>query len=131
MSSIHWIRVASVLFISVALAAIGLGCGKDDSNPVAPAGGGGVTADVTIDIVANNLANSYSPSPDTMLAGQTVAWKNVDTITHTATDDAVAFGTGAIAPGATSTPVALTATGTYTYHCTIHPGMIGTLVVRP
>ena len=32
--------------------------------------------------------------------------------------------------GATSSPIAMTTAGTFKYHCTIHPGMIGTLVVQ-
>jgi hypothetical protein len=51
---------------------------------------------------------------------------------HTATQDAAAFGTGIIDPGATSTPVAISTTGSFGYHCEIHPTtMTGTLVVIP
>ncbi|HEY6572569.1 MAG TPA: cupredoxin domain-containing protein [Candidatus Eisenbacteria bacterium] len=109
-----------------------LGCGGDDDNPAGPGGGGGVGADVTITIVANAGANSYSPDPDTVTVGQTVSWKNNDTTTHTATaDNATTFGTGAITPGATSTPIAMNTAGSFPYHCEIHPAMVATLVVVP
>ena len=49
---------------------------------------------------------------------------------HDATQDASRFGTGTISAGATSTPLAMSTAGTFTYHCTIHPGMVGTLVVQ-
>jgi plastocyanin len=105
-----------------------LGCGGKDKNPVNPGGG---AADVTIDIVGQNGSNSYSPNPDTVNVGQTVAWHNSDATAHTATSTSTnAFGTGTLAPGATSVKVALNTPGTINYHCTIHSGMTGTIVVR-
>jgi plastocyanin len=86
---------------------------------------------VTITIVANAGSNSYSPDPDTVTVGQTVSWKNDDATTHTATSDVVAWGTGAIAPGATSTPIAMNTAGSFPYHCAIHPTMVATLVIVP
>ena len=41
-------------------------------------------------------ASSYSPSPDTVSVGETVAWHNADNMAHTATSDvtgATGFGT--------------------------------------
>jgi plastocyanin len=82
--------------------------------------------------VGNLGAGSYSPNPDTLKSGQTVSWRNDDSMAHTATQDAAAFGTGIIDPGATSTPVAISTTGSFGYHCEIHPTtMTGTLVVIP
>lgn len=121
--------------IAILPIALGLvvGCSSNDSNPTAPGGGGGGgTADVVINIVANNGANSFSPNPDTVLVGQTVSWKNQDTATHTATaDTGPAFSTGNIAPSATSSPIAMNTAGSYPYHCGLHPSMTGTLVVKP
>jgi plastocyanin len=116
--------------MALALAAFAIialsGCGKD-SNPTNPP----VTADVTIEIVANSGATSYSPSPQVVTAGQTVSWHNADGMTHTATADGGAFNTGNIAAGATSNPITMTTTGALGYHCTIHPSMVGTLTVNP
>ncbi len=97
---------------------------SSNSNPAGPGGG----ADKTIDIVGNLSTSSYAPSPDTVLAGQTVAWHNSDAITHTGTG--TGFDTGGVGPGSTSRAFAMTTKGTFTYHCTIHPGMTGTLVVK-
>jgi len=44
-----------------------------------PAPSGGV---VTIDVVAVNGEQSFSPNPATLPAGQTVVWHNIDSITH-------------------------------------------------
>ena len=49
---------------------------------------------------------------------------------HDATQDASRFATGNINAGATSTPVPMSAASTFTYHCTIHPGMVGTITVQ-
>jgi plastocyanin len=105
----------------------GVGCGSASSSPTAPTSG----ADVTISMVGNRGAQSYSPNPTTMRVGQSVAWKNDDSATHNALEDAGGrFATGNISPGASSAPKTMSAAGTFTYHCTIHPGMIGTLVVQ-
>ena len=111
----------------VVLALTTAACSSDDtptpSNPT-------VTPDVTINIQANNGAQSFAPNPASARVGQTVAWRNVDTITHTATQDGGSFQTGNIAAGVTSTPIMMSSAGTFTYHCSIHPGMVGTLTVQ-
>jgi plastocyanin len=111
--------------LSAVLALAGSACGSS-SNPAAPT----VAADVTISMVGDKGNQSYSPNPTTMKTGQTVAWKNNDTIVHDATQDASRFGTGTVNAGATSNPIAMTTAGTFTYHCTIHPGMVATLIVQ-
>src|SRR5262245_54882615 len=45
-------------------------------TPTAPSGV------VTIDIVRDNGAQSFSPNPATLPSGQMVVWRNVDSITH-------------------------------------------------
>jgi plastocyanin len=123
---------------SRALAAAGLavfvlalaGCGSSYSNPAASTpvptgGGGGVAADVTIGI----SGFSFTGNPGSVKAGQTVAWHNGDSVAHTATSDGGAFDTGAIAPGATSSPITMSAAGSFSYHCAIHPNMVGSVTV--
>lgn len=122
------LRVTFVLAATL-LGLFAAGCGDDDKNPVGPGGGG--TADVTINIVANNGANSYTPSNATITAGQRVAWHNSDAATHTATADNGSFNTGNLAPGATSAAVQVNNPGTFGYHCNLHPSMIDTLIVNP
>jgi plastocyanin len=125
----HWSVLAAVV-LATALAA---GCGggdDDDDNPMNPGGG---TPDVTINILGDNGSNSYDPDPDTVTVGQTVAWHNSNGIAHTATSDpgSTAIGTGTVSPGSRSAAKLMNTAGTFTYHCAIHPGMTGTLVVRP
>jgi plastocyanin len=91
------------------------------SQPSASAGGA-----QTIDI--SNF--KFAPATLTVRAGSKVTVKNSDTTAHTATaDSGGAFNTGDIEPGASAT-ITLKATGRVAYHCSIHPFMHGTIVVR-
>lgn len=103
-------------------------CGSN--SPTQPSPNPGPSADVTVAIQGNRGNQSYSPNPVTVRVGQTVAWRNADSATHTATQDTAGFNTGSIAPGATSSPITMSAAGTFPYHCTIHPGMVGTITVQ-
>jgi plastocyanin len=112
---------------SVLLAALGVMSACGSSSPASPST---PAADVTIQILGDNASQSYSPNPTTMRVGLSVAWHNGDTIAHDATQDAARFQTGTLNANATSTPITMSTAGTFTYHCTIHPGMIGTLTVQ-
>jgi plastocyanin len=106
------------------------GCGNSSPSPTTPTPTSGPAADVTITVVGMNGSNSFSPNPVTVRVGQTVSWKNSDSLTHTATADGGAFNTGSISPGGTSAPITMTTAGSYPYRCTPHPTMVGTLVVQ-
>jgi plastocyanin len=111
--------------LAAVLALVATACGS--SSPSAPTV---AAADVTITMVGNLSAQSFSPSATTMRVGQTVAWKNGDSIPHDATQDAARFATGILNAGATSSPLTMATAGSFTYHCTIHPGMVGTVIVQ-
>jgi plastocyanin len=103
-------------------------------------GGGGVAVQVTIPSgvsVEHNL--NFQPATMTLIIGKnnTVTWTNKDGADHT-----VNFLTGPtgvtlatisdpdIGSGQTFT-ITLSVPGTYTYHCSFHPGwMRGTIVVK-
>lgn len=125
---VYRLTAIALLAVGVALATHGCG-GNEKKNPIAPGPGG--AADVTINIVGIAGANSFSPSPDTVTVGQTVSWKNNDGVTHTSTADGGAWNTTNIAPGGTSTPIAMNTAASFGYHCTPHPAMTGILVVKP
>ena len=80
---------------------------------------------VTINVVAIRGAQSFSPNPATLPAGQMVVWHNVDTTTHRVVLNDRSVDTGDLAPGASSQPTAIGASGQY--HCSIHPEMIGSV----
>ena len=81
---------------------------------------------VTINVVAINGAQSFSPNPATLPAGQMVVWHNVDSTTHRVVLNDLSVDTGDLAPGASSQPVAIGSAGGQ-YHCSIHPVMVGSI----
>jgi plastocyanin len=122
------------VFVTVsALIAVGLGvwgCGGssysngDSGNPNTPTPS--ITGAVTINVVAINGAQSFSPNPATLPAGQMVVWHNVDSITHRVVLNDRSVDTGDLVPGASSQPMAIAAARGQ-YHCSIHPVMVGSV----
>ena len=72
---------------------------------------------------------AFNPSSITISKGTLLTWKNSDPLTHTSTSDTGVWDTGKISPGASKTVVFGTA-GTFPYHCTVHPMMMGTITVK-
>jgi len=72
---------------------------------------------------------AFAPSPVTVAVGGTVTWTNNDTTTHTSTGNNGAWNSGNIAPGGRFSTT-FSSAGSFTYHCTIHPGMVGTVTVQ-
>ena len=70
---------------------------------------------------------SFEPSTITVPKGATVTWTNQDPVAHTITG--ADFDSGSIGPGKTYSRT-FDRAGTYEYHCTIHPGMKGTVMVQ-
>ena len=62
--------------------------------------------------------------------GTTVEWRNRDPLAHSVTADSGAFDSGEIGPEARWS-YTFTTPGTFSYHCTPHPHMKATVVVRP
>jgi plastocyanin len=78
---------------------------------------------------AIDIANfAFSPASVTIEAGTTVTWTNSDSATHNVTDNGGAFASGDLATGQ-SYSYTFDTEGTYNYMCTIHPQMLGTIVV--
>ena len=116
----------------VALSIVASGCSGsyESGSPVAPTPPTPTTSNgvVTINIVLDNGSQSFSPNPATLPAGQMVVWHNVDTTTHRVVLNSGSLDTGDLAPGASSQPMSIN-TGGGPYHCSIHPSMVGTIVL--
>jgi plastocyanin len=122
------LTMAGAVIFTLSLMAATCGGSYSPTTPTPP--GGGTTADLTITMLAMNGPQSYTPNPGTVRVGQKVAWRNADSVAHTATADAGAFDTGNVAPGATSSAITMTSAGTFSYHCTLHGfTMTGTVTV--
>ncbi|HET7827446.1 MAG TPA: cupredoxin domain-containing protein [Candidatus Saccharimonadales bacterium] len=80
-----------------------------------------------------NIVNMlFTPSQITVRQGGTVTWTNNDKTTHTVEDDLANVDgphSGDIAPGQ-SYSFRFEKTGSFQYHCRIHPSMRGTIVVK-
>jgi plastocyanin len=73
---------------------------------------------------------SFEPPTATIQAGGKVIWQNEGDAPHTATADDDSFDTGTVDPGKLkSEAAAFKEAGTFSYICTIHPQMKGTVEV--
>ena len=121
-------RVSSIgilLAIYVAASACGPASQPDSTTAPTPQATSHI---VTIDIAEVNGPYSFYPSPATIHRDQSVVWRNWDTVTHHLVFDDGFIDTGTLAPGTLSQPITI-GTGNRSYHCTIHPTMVGTVVV--
>ena len=93
------------------------------------AGAAAVTAaasSATVDI--DNFA--FTPAALTVTAGTTVTWKNEDDSPHRIGDKNGTFKSAALDTD-DSFSHTFAAPGEYPYICTIHPYMVGTIIVKP
>jgi|SRR5580692_10356073 plastocyanin len=95
---------------------IGLFCGLSAAD----------TADPTKILVKDFM---FSPTPLTIKAGSTVTWTNMDDEPHTAVSDTGLFKSGGMDTN-DSFSFKFDKPGTYHYTCTIHPRMVGTIIVQ-
>jgi plastocyanin len=116
---------------AITLSLVMWGCGGSgystgqSGSPAAPTPA--IASDVvTVNVVAVNGAQSFSPNPATLPSGQRIVWHNVDTITHRVVLNDGTLDTGNLAPGASSAPMVISGAGAQ-YHCAIHPEMVGTI----
>ena len=99
-------------------------------TPAAPPASASASSSVSIPMGAAVLGTSaFAPDAVTVDVGTTVTWTNTDAVAHTSTSDATGWDSGVVAPGGHFSRSFQTA-GTFQYHCAIHPGMVGTVVVR-
>jgi plastocyanin len=86
---------------------------------------------------AANAANAveiknfqFLPPSLTVSVGTTVTWTNDDTSPHTVTEQNKVFRSAALDTGETYSHTFATP-GEYVYRCTIHPMMVGKIIVKP
>ena len=84
----------------------------------------GTAAEATIHI----KSFAYT-GPDSVPAGSTVTVMNMDNVAHTVSADDGSFD-AVVKAGTSTTFTAPAKPGTYTYHCTYHSNMHGTLSVK-
>jgi plastocyanin len=123
--------LASVLAVLAVVAACGSGSGggatpSPSPSPAAASSGSGAAGGGSTVEIKNFV---FTPMTLTVPAGTTVTWKFDDSTEHTVAADDNSFTSPALANGKTFTHTFATA-GTVAYHCSIHPFMTGTIIVK-
>ena len=125
-------RLAPVLVVLLVPVLAGLGgCAAGGGSPApttsaVPGSPGSIAGAASITIKDFGFGAPITVSP-----GAAVSVTNLDSAPHTVTaDDGSAFDLDVKGGGGTGTFTAPTQPGTYTYHCTYHPNMHGTLPVK-
>ncbi len=139
----------SALYVSLFALVVLAGCATTTGTPTSGTSGTAPTATTaatapaatatattptnatTVTITGANGNYAFQPASVTVKAGATVMWVNNSNVAHTSTSDsgsAVTWDSSAISTGGNFSFVFSTP-GTYTYHCSIHPFMHGTIVV--
>jgi plastocyanin len=105
--------------MALTVAACLMGTATASARPQAPQG---TDAKAKVKIV--NFA--FNPGVVNISAGDVVIWTNTTGISHTVTSDK--FDSGII-PGGLKYKHRFKKAGNFKYHCTIHPSMLGSVVV--
>lgn len=111
-----WKLVIGLVLVVVLAAASGISC---------PGNGDGEEPEFDVLITAT----AFVPSEITASVGSTITWYNQDTQIHTVTAVNATFDSGNLAPGATFSYM-FEEPGTYSYFCTLHREMTGTVTVE-
>ncbi len=137
-------KPALLLSSLAAIALLGAGCAPSYNAP-APAPGANAPANLPapvsavppapgrqtsakVDVSIQNFA--FSPADVTISKGMTVVWTNNDAVGHTITaDSGSGLSSQLLNPGDTYA-YTFNDTGTFSYHCSIHKTMQGTVTVR-
>jgi plastocyanin len=122
------------LMTALALVAGGLAA-CSSASPATPTntvsiGSAGVHLGTPAVVVAATDQNTFNPVTVTVTAGEIVEWRDDGSVAHNIifADDS-SIGDPVIDGGGGSWQVKFTTPGTYQYACTIHTGMLGTVVV--
>ena len=125
--------------VGILASALLAGCGGGEGDLVQP--GGRPPNSISIVPQAETKGTgAFVPNPITVPLNGVVRWYNDDNTaaggpyggsngtTHSIVADDISFASGSIVPRATFEHTFATP-GTYTYHCSIHPTMRGTITV--
>ncbi|HEY2763692.1 MAG TPA: cupredoxin domain-containing protein [Pseudonocardiaceae bacterium] len=117
-----WALLAMVL---VAVLGLAVGCGGTTGSGE---GGGSAAAPAANTVVIKSFA--FQPDTLTVAPGTKITVLNQDQASHTVTADDKSFDTGKVAGGQRAEITAPGKPGKYSYVCSIHQYMTGTLTVK-
>jgi plastocyanin len=118
-------RRTALLFGTVGLTAL-LAAALPELTAAGVAAVPAAASPATVDI--DNFA--FTPAALTVTAGSTVTWKNEDDSPHRIGDQNGTFKSAALDTDDTFSHT-FAAPGEYPYICTIHPYMVGKIIVKP
>ena len=118
----------------VCVVAIAAGCSSDSTPKASASSTSSSSSSSGAPAVSGNEITikdfKFGPDSLSVKVGDTVTFKNADGQQHTATsDNSGDFDAGAVDPGG-SKEVTFAKAGTFTYHCSFHPFMHGTIEVK-
>lgn len=127
-----YLMLLGIVLVTGTLMVISAGCGGSGTttDTTAPAGNTTGTkgeAQSSASVTIENFA--FTPPTITIKKGGTVTWINKDSMVHTATADGGDFDTGDITQNQ-SAALTFDKAGTFSYICTYHPNMKGTVIVK-
>ncbi len=100
----------------------------EPAQAAVPTSAGGAVAHVSASATVSMGDNFYSPASVSIAAGDTVTWNNNGQAPHSATADNGSFDTGVFNSGQSRSET-FNSAGTFTYFCTIHANMHGSVRV--
>jgi plastocyanin len=109
-----------------------------NASSTAGGAGGQTTVVMPAGSLDPNTGKGYEPDPATVSPGGSIVWDNQDNALHTATSGNAEtatpdgkFDTGMVGAMTQSQPITMpTEPGEYTYFCTLHPYLVGTVTVQ-
>ncbi len=115
-----WVLIPGLLAVVVAVA----GCAESGAATQAPDSAAGAG-----DIQVAMVDMGFEPETVTVPAGGSITWVNQDSVSHNAVADDGSWATELFGGGNSAT-LTFGTPGTYSYVCTLHPKMTGTVIVE-
>ncbi|HZO73566.1 MAG TPA: plastocyanin/azurin family copper-binding protein [Ktedonobacteraceae bacterium] len=118
-----WAVLALTMVITLLLVACGSGAAGAATRQSASA------QVVRVSIVENNGRYAFAPAAITIPKGSQVVWVNGSDASHTVTSSG-GFASSGLIGQRQSFSATFSNAGTFAYHCTVHPYMMGTVIVK-
>jgi plastocyanin len=123
-------RSALLAVLTVVLVA-GCGGGDNKTSPTpSTVPGAGAAAGTVVDIVTSGASWRFDPATETTTVGGSVTWTNSTDVPHNVVFADPAVTSSELFAKGKSFTTAFSKAGTFTYVCSVHPDMKGTIVAQ-